>query len=492
MNKKALFLCFSLMNAFIILPQNYKAFIKHIMAEEQNKAQTEFENYVTLINEQLQEHSPLTNEQQQKLNSLFNERKILVNQIRQSFLHEAFSQLLHQHNTPSIFSSLTNLREALRNISHNTTQPMLEQDLAEIDREIEQIVHQQHTTSSFNRTQTYPTTKQLTTAGTLIAVVTGLAIIGLQKFKNLFSSRQGTNTSQPQPPPSTIPLTAPPITLETPPSPLTFGSGSSPTIIPQHTYYNTECINSSSWKTLFDTFGKKWSEEVMSINKQIRMLKNQQVSSQEQVSKIEDLTIQRDQAKHRLIIELSFNINNLLNKGVDINAHIEPDTTLLMYAIEKTRGHAMIIHLLLHCGADQSINTNNDEKITALVMAVYAKSPKLVQLLLSYGATVDTIGDPDHKKAAEQYISRNQLESFYHTLELQSNSSFEEIEDAYKKLTSFYNSKTRTEHPVDTIIYKVFAQQHTKKLKKICEAYSQFYCLHNFVSGLSRVSFDYN
>jgi chorismate mutase len=184
MNNKALFLGFSLMNAFIILPQDYTPLIKRIVTQEQNNTEGEFENYVNLIKKQLQHYSPLSNEQQEQLDSLLNQRKALMDEIKQSFLHEAFSQLLHQQNAPSIFSSLTSLRKALQNMSDNniSSQPILEKDLAEIDKQIEQIVDQQCTTSLSNRIQTYSITEQLTTTAGFILVAFAIVTTGVQVF----------------------------------------------------------------------------------------------------------------------------------------------------------------------------------------------------------------------------------------------------------------------------------------------------------------------
>jgi hypothetical protein len=49
MNKKFLLLCTLLIVTLATSSQNYKALIKHIVTEEQAKAQTEFELYVSEI-----------------------------------------------------------------------------------------------------------------------------------------------------------------------------------------------------------------------------------------------------------------------------------------------------------------------------------------------------------------------------------------------------------------------------------------------------------
>jgi ankyrin repeat protein len=78
-------------------------------------------------------------------------------------------------------------------------------------------------------------------------------------------------------------------------------------------------------------------------------------------------------------------IKNLLDKGANVNGRDEFDYTALMYA--ASCGHEKTVELLLNYGAN--INSKNNDN-TALIMALKNGNKEIAELLIDKGANVNS------------------------------------------------------------------------------------------------------
>jgi ankyrin repeat protein len=237
----------------------------------------------------------------------------------------------------------------------------------------------------------------------------------------------------------------------------------------------------SQWGLLFKNFEKEWSNSATSFDEEIKELSLQQDQSPHQkIPKgIAFLETKRDKNKTHLTDQLLRDIRKLKEKGADVNARISPDTTLLMYAFTNNDKYQNIIHPLLELGTHQTINTNNNQGLTALAMAVNKGYPGLVKLLLSYGTTVQAINNPQKTSSTEKFIADNRFKNLYEILELKSDASSQDVENARSRLLGDYDSTTtdtalkdyKKENLSNPMNYTKFSQQRIQKCQIAKHAY---------------------
>jgi ankyrin repeat protein len=519
MNKRFLLLCTSLTVIFATFPQNYKAFIKHIVTEEQTRSQAKFEHYVSEIKEKLQHSPPLSNKEQQKLDSLLNRHKALIDEISNISLHQAFLHLLHQKNAISTFSSLSNLREALQATDSHTTpsQQMLEENLAQVDRQIEEIAHLKQET---------PLLQDSSWLKKAFLIAAGFALYinyGWGKLKHFpFFTRkpriprsESPHTGEPSQPFNVQPLSHPspsvgsPSSLELVPY---LPSRTTTTSQPSSGRTTTVLQTLSSWLSIVNPYKffvkrslihklnhlfltyhdiydyiKKTVEELEYLKHQdielkektAKILKSQTTKKefedlnkeqQELQKRITDIALKLKEDRYNLAENFKKGVKDLIQQGADINTidMIEGKTPLMFAVLFIDPEDTKLIQFLLNAGAKQSIDTNDNNGETALSLAAHrgakeSGSTSFVKILLANGAKTTAIQNNTLRAETENYIKMEEIKikNYYDILRISNDATSYDITKAYRKLAQQF-------HP-DKALNN--AREAEAQFKEISEAY---------------------
>jgi Ankyrin repeats (3 copies) len=430
MNKKTLLLCISLTSTCIIFSQNNTASIKHITAEEQAQSQ-------------LQERVPLSNKQQQNLNSLAT-----------SFLP-------------------------------------LKEDLPQVDRETEQVIYQKQKIS-LPQDNSWITKVSLIAGGFVFSIYCAWQRL---KHSPLFTKKSHT----PQEASSSSSKLPPPFSHESFPSSSTRSATSLSSTTSPYVPATTTSQSSSNWlsivSNLYRFFLKKsqnsqWLELFIQYEKQacasfrelqerdpkplmaeIKRLENQidqkfkdfssiatepekamkrtmldelfdEIKQKMLTLETECATIEqgREELKRKLLEQFKQNVNSLIKQGANINARLTGGSTPLMLAcqllVNNRRGDTELIQFLLDTGAQQSIDTNDNNGETVLsIVAInlnkdLTKTTQLllINILLKYNAKTEHIKNNNSRSLTEKFITQHQA-----SLEMLKNATPADIHEFYIK-----------------------------------------------------------
>ena len=145
-------------------------------------------------------------------------------------------------------------------------------------------------------------------------------------------------------------------------------------------------------------------------------------------------------------------VKELLEKGADVNAKDNNDSTALIKASES--GHPEVVAMLLKNGAD--VNAKTTGRTTALIKAILYKHPEIVQMLLENGADVNAKtmygstmlslaswdGNPKIVKLLKEYIQQHEDSINFERLRIKApNPEEREMPESAKKFLSLKNSQ---------------------------------------------------